>query len=40
MKKDSTYSSVHSALGAGIVLLGKYYDATDESLLTVLSTGM
>jgi len=38
MKKDSAYSSVHSALGTGIALLSKYYDATDESPLAVLST--
>ena len=38
MRKDSAYSSVHDALDAGIVLLGKYYDMTDESPLAVLST--
>jgi len=40
MKKDNTYSDIHSALDAGINLLGKYYDKTDESPLVALSTGM
>ena len=40
MRKDSAYSSVHNALDAGIALLGKYYDMTDELPLSVLSTGM
>jgi len=39
-KEDPTYFSVKGALIAGIVLLGKYYDATDESPLTVLGTCM
>jgi len=40
MRKDSAYSCIHTALDAGIALLGKYYDLTDESPLAVLSTGM
>ena len=39
-KKNSVYSSIHQALDAGIALLGKYYSATDESPLAVLSTGI
>jgi len=37
-KEDPTYFSVKGALIAGIALLGKYYNATDESPLTVLGT--
>ena len=39
-KKNNAYSSIHQALDAGIALLGKYYSATDESPLAVLSTGI
>ncbi len=40
MKEDKTYSSICGPLDAGIMLLGKYYDATDKSPPIILSMGM
>jgi hypothetical protein len=38
--KDPAFAAISSAIQDGVTLLGKYYDATDESPLAVLSTSM
>ena len=40
MRNESAYSSIYGALDAGVTLLGKYYDQTDESALSVFGTGI